>query len=80
MADEFYGDETLLTSHETPLFSLLAMSAKLMIFNIIKSSIKPPLRLALGQKFIDSSCQFILTMFTNITSKHHAYTKKGIQN
>jgi len=43
--DEFYGDETLLTSHETPSFSLLATSAKLMIFNIMKLFMKPPLRL-----------------------------------
>ena len=40
MLDEFYGDETLLTSHKTPIFSLLVMSAKLMIFNIMKLSIK----------------------------------------
>ena len=45
MQDEFYGDETHLTYHETPSFSLLAMSAKLMIFNAIKSSMKLPLRL-----------------------------------
>ena len=43
--DEFHGNETLLTSHETPSFFLLAMSAKLMIFNIMKLSMKPPLRL-----------------------------------
>ena len=42
--DEFHGDETLLTSHETPCFSLLATSAKLMTFNVMK----PPLRLALA--------------------------------
>jgi len=40
MPDEFYGDETLLTSHEILSFSLLAMSAKLMIFNVMKLSIK----------------------------------------
>ena len=45
MPDEFYGDETLITSHETPFFSVLAMSAKLMVFNDIKPSMKPPLRL-----------------------------------
>ena len=64
--DEFHSDETLLTSHKTPFFSLLAMSAKLMIFK--KSSMKPLSRLALVQKFNDRSCQFNLTMFTNMTS------------
>ena len=43
MSDEFHGDETLLTSHETPFFSLLATSVKLIIFNIIKLSIKSSL-------------------------------------
>ena len=38
---EFYGDETLLISHETPSFSLLAMSAKLMVFNAMKFYMKP---------------------------------------
>jgi len=47
MTDEFHDDETLLTSHETLSFSLLAISAKLMIFNTMKFSIKPQLRLAL---------------------------------
>ena len=47
MSDEFHGDETFLTSHETPSFSLLAMSAKLMVFNAIKLSMKSPLRLTL---------------------------------
>jgi len=46
--DEFHGDEILLTSHETPSFSLLATSAKLMIFNVMKLSMKLPLRLALA--------------------------------
>ena len=49
MSDEFHGDETLLTSHETPPFSLLTMSAKLMVFNVMKLSMKLPLRLALPQ-------------------------------
>jgi len=48
MPDVFHGDETLLISHKTPLFSLLAMSTKLMIFNVIKLSIKFQLRLALN--------------------------------
>ena len=45
--DGFHGDKTLLTSHETTSFSLLAMSAKVMVFNVIKPSMKLPLRLAL---------------------------------
>ena len=44
--DGFHGDEILLTSHETLSFSLLAMSAKLMIFNATKLSMKLLLRLA----------------------------------
>jgi len=44
--DEFH-DETLLASHETLSFSLLAMSAKLMVFNVMKPFIKSPLRLVL---------------------------------
>ena len=43
MPDKFYGDETLHTSHETLSFSLLVMSAKFIIFNVMKL----PLRLAL---------------------------------
>ena len=48
MTDGFYGDETLLTSHETPYFSLLVMLVKLMIFNawyetLHKTSIKTDL-------------------------------------
>jgi len=50
MPDEFHGDETLLISHETLAFSLLVMPAKIMIFNIIKLSMKLPLRLALWSK------------------------------
>ena len=46
MPDEFYGDETLLTFHEIPSFSLLAMSIKLMVFNAMKPSIKLSLTLA----------------------------------
>ena len=47
MPDGFHGDETLLTSHETPFFSFLAKSAKLIIFNVIKSSVKLSLRMTL---------------------------------
>ena len=43
--DGFHGDDTLLTFYETLSFSLLVMSAKLIIFNVMKS----PLRLALLQ-------------------------------
>ena len=46
MLDEFYGDETLLTSHETLSFSLLIMSAKLIIFNAMKPCMKLALRMA----------------------------------
>ena len=46
MPDEFHGDETLLTSHETLAFSLLAMSAKVMVFNVMKPFMKLPLRLS----------------------------------
>ena len=36
MPDEFYGDETFLTSHETSSFSLLTMSAKVTVLNVMK--------------------------------------------
>ena len=52
MPYEFYGDETLLTSHEASYFSLLTTSAKLMIFNVMKLSMKLSLRLALDLKFL----------------------------
>ena len=44
VSDKFHGDETLLTFHEILAFSLLTMSAKVMVFNVMK----PPLRLALA--------------------------------
>ena len=47
MPDEFYGDETLLTFHETSSFSLLVMSTKVKVFNVMKFSMKLLLRLAL---------------------------------
>jgi len=50
MSDGFHGYETLLTFHETPSFSLLATSTKLMIFNVMK----PPLKLALSENFDES--------------------------
>ena len=43
----FYSDETLLKSHKTSALSLLAVSAKLTIFNVMKLSIKFLLKLAL---------------------------------
>ena len=43
MPDEFHDDEILLTSYETPSFPLLVMSAKLIVFNIMKSFMKSPL-------------------------------------
>ena len=55
MPDEFHGDKTLLTFYETSSFSLLATSAKLMIFSVIKLSMKLSLRLALeGLKDINT--------------------------
>ena len=46
MLDEFHGDKTLLTFYETLLFSLLAMSAKEIVFNVMKSFMKLLLILA----------------------------------
>jgi hypothetical protein len=40
MSHEFYGDETLFTFYETLAFSFLAISAKMIVFNVIKLSIK----------------------------------------
>ena len=45
VSDEFYGDETLLTSHETPSFYFLAMSVKVLVFNVMKPFMKLPLKL-----------------------------------
>jgi hypothetical protein len=36
----FHGDEFVFACHKTPAASLLAMPAKLMIFNIMKLSMK----------------------------------------
>ena len=47
MSDDFHGDETLLTFHEISSFSLLVMSTKVKVFNVMKSYIKLLLRLAL---------------------------------
>ena len=54
MTDEFHGDEIILISHKTSSFSLLATSAKLMIFNIMKLSMKLPLRLALAVRLVSN--------------------------
>ena len=48
MSDEFYDDEILLTSYEILFFSFLIMSAKFIIFNIMKLFMKFLLRLTLG--------------------------------
>jgi len=45
VSTEFYGDEILLTFYETLSFSFLTMSAKIVIFNIMKPSIKLSLKL-----------------------------------
>ena len=42
---EFNGDETFLTSHETPSLFVLAMSSKLMTFNAMEPSMKLLLKL-----------------------------------
>ena len=47
MPDEFHGDKTLLTSYKISSFYLLTMSTKVIIFNIMKLSMKSPLSLAL---------------------------------
>ena len=52
MTDKFYGDEILLTFHETLSFSLV-MSAKLMIFNATKQSMKFSLGLALKEDCVE---------------------------
>ena len=59
MSDVFHGDETLLTSHETPSFSLFAMSAKVMIFNVMKPFMKLPLRLKMATGKIRADINFI---------------------
>jgi hypothetical protein len=53
--DGFHSDETLLISYETPSFSLLAMSAKIKIFNIRKPFIKVPLKLALERCYTSTT-------------------------
>ena len=45
MPDKFHGNKTLLTTYKTPSFSLLTTPTKSMIFNVIKLSMKFPLRL-----------------------------------
>ena len=55
MSDEFHSDETLLTSHETLAFSLLDMSAKVIVFNVMKPFIKLTFRPVLAT--VINSCQ-----------------------
>ena len=55
MPDEFYVDKTLLTSHKISLFSLLAMSAK-----IIKFFIKLSLRLALTSHLLSNGPMIVI--------------------
>ena len=90
----FYGDETHLTFYETLFFSLLAMSAKLIIFNAIKSSMKSPLRLVWWTegittlilcRLIDFSCRFGAHEWTRFhwltlekIDKHVATTKESL--
>ena len=50
MSDEFYDDEILLTSYEILFFSFLIMSAKFIIFNIMKLFMK--FLFAMSAKFI----------------------------
>ena len=38
MSHEFHGDETLITSHETLVFSFLAVSTKMIVFNIMNKA------------------------------------------
>ena len=45
VSNGFHDNETLLASHEITSFSLLLMSAKIMIFNTMKFFMKFPLRL-----------------------------------
>ena len=59
MLDGLRGDKTLLTFHETPSFDSLSLLAKLMVFNVMKSFMKLPLRLVL----------LVLHPFTSWTNK-----------
>ena len=56
MPDEFYGDEILLTSHETSFLSLFAMSAQLMIFDVMKFFIKLHSPCSAGKEGAASVC------------------------
>jgi len=60
--DVFHGDETLLTSDETPSFSLLVISPKLMIFNAMKFFMKALLRLTLSITCLSSQYIFLLLL------------------
>jgi len=71
MSDEFYGDETPHSSHDTHSFCLLAMSAK---FNIMKFFVKP---IKTGQPWIffsSGKCQFFcrqLKFYSHLLTSHH---------
>jgi len=55
--NEFYDDKTLFTSHETPFFSLLDMSVKIKIFNVIKLFMKLPFPIETGLTRPDTNIQ-----------------------
>ena len=38
MPNEFYSDETLITSHETLSFSFFTMSTKMIVFNVMNKA------------------------------------------
>ena len=85
MPYEFYGDETPFTSHETISFSLLAMSAKLMIFNAMKLSMKPPLRLTFlrnehlfqWQTIASPTSKNIFLMMCDVITRPEKYISMG---
>ena len=66
MLDEFHGDETLLTSHKTSFFSLIAMSIKMMVFNVMKL----PLKLALERLMGD-----FVRLICNEENENHFFSK-----
>ena len=71
MPDEFHGDETLLTSHEIQSFSLLVMSAKVMVFNVMKL----PLKLALERLMGD----FVRLICNEENENHFFFQKQGLR-
>ena len=69
MPDEFYSDETLLTSHKTLALSLLVMSAKVMVFNVMKL----PLKLALERLMGD-----FVRLICNEENENHFFFKNKV--